>query len=445
MDTEDGQMRADGIRVLVSTTRRHVPPTDPSGYLYVVDPGRQQVVQRSLMIETPYRVIDTNPRGGLRGVKGISIRADQIAVANSLMIFLYDPSWSLLGTTTHPSCAAIHDITFQDDTLWVASARTDLLLQFNLSGQLLRHHYLRRPSPALAQLGWKPPVLMNGDDIQRGKVDFRNPLTHDQETYDRAHLNGVCVLSNGDILASLGQVIGAEYATLLRLKVLLIKMGLWASVMSVNHRLQHLKRNLFPSLTQGTSRAALSHQSQSAVVRIAEDGAHSLCLSVPSVSTPSHSLLALPDDSAVYLNTTEGTVLHFSPDSGEIYSSTKVTGGTEHREGFLRGAALLPSVEGTVGRTLLLGSKGELITFDLERLEVLVRFQYTPDPNESVYDIKVLPEHYALPPLSMEEHFIQAKGCMAGELIADKVHPADKGGQRTSVHPADRRLKGRGT
>ena len=399
-------------RVLVSTTRRHVPATELSGYLYVIDPTSQKVLQRSLMIETPYRELDTNPRGGLRGVKGISIRPDQIAIANSLMIFRYDPAWNLLGTIHHPSCAAVHDIAFDHDTLWVTSARTDILLQFALSGQLLRHYYMRESSPALRKLGWNPPLLMNGADIRNGKIDFRNPLTHNQETYDRAHLNSLCFLSNGDMLVSLGQVIGADYAGFLGINVFVMRLGLWAFVLKINRKLRSLSREAKQLKAQGaTAKDTQSGlvirpgSSQSAVLRISHDGAHELCLVLPGVSAPSHSLLTLPDDRVIYLNTSESAVIHFDPRMGRIISSTKVTGG------FLRGACLISE------NNLLLGSRGELMIFDLSRLEVVSRFQFTQDANESVYDIKLLPENYQLPPLSFEEHFMQLKDYQAGELI----------------------------
>jgi hypothetical protein len=40
------------------------------------------------------------------------------------------------------------------------------------------------------------------------------------------------------------------------------------------------------------------------------------------------------------------------------------------------------------------------------------------DQNEAVYDIKILPPHYALPPESFEEHFRQYMGYSPQEYIA---------------------------
>ena len=389
-------------RVIISTARRHTQPDEVSGNVYLVDAETGRVLQRSAMIEPPYRAEDTNPRGGMRGCKGISIREDQIAIANSAAVFRYDPQWNLLGMISHPSCSAIHDIAFQRDTLWVTSARTDVLMQFDLFGELLQHYYLRSPSPALSKLGWRPPILLRDEHIRQGKIDFRNPLTHDQESYDRAHLNSLCFLSNGEMLVSLGQVIGSEQAFLLQLKGRLIRLGLWPLFLSFNRAIGSLLRkpkDLHSNLVVRPGK------SLSAVVRISPAGRHTLSLAIPDVSTPSHSLLALPDDTVVYLNTSAGTVLHFDPQPGAVNSTTKVT------DGFLRGAARLSE------NTILLGSKGELIVFELDNQRIASTYRLTDDPNEAVYDIKVLPEHFADLPASFEEHFERSAGCGAAELI----------------------------
>lgn len=389
-------------RVILTTTRRHTQSNEASGYIYLIDPSAQRVIQRSTMIEPPYRALETNPRGGMRGGKGISIRPDRIAIANSAAVFHYDPAWNLLDVFSHPSCSAIHDIAFQGDTLWVTSARTDLLLQFDLQGNLLKHHYLRQPSPALDRLGWNPPRLLSSEHILQGKIDFRNPKTHDELTFDRAHVNSICFLSSGEVLASLGQIVDADLAATLRLKVLLMRLGLWPGILSVNRQLSSIlkvKKDLHSDLVVRPAKA------RSAVVRISPDSDHQLCLEIPEVNTPSHSLLALPDDSVLYLNTHSGQVVHFDPWTGKTHSATKVT------DGFLRGITALQD------RTYLMGSKGELIYFDLDTCQVKDVFKFTDDPKESVYDLKILPDHYANPPASFEKHFLQSTNQLAADFL----------------------------
>lgn len=382
---------------LVSTVRRRCPADEPSGYLYAVDPQAGRVIQRSAIVEPLFREMDNNPRGGMRGSKGIAVRPDQIALANFSMIFRYDPQWKLLGAITHPSCAGVHDIVWQGDRLWAAAARADLLAQFNLDGQLERFCYLRQPSLAVQALGWKAPALLSDEHIRQGRLDLRHPQNAEKETYDRAHVNSLCFLSTGDQLVSLGFVFDDRYANLLRLKIKLIQWGIWPAFKAANRLLRRAlgkgQKNMDQNLVLKPARA------KSALFRIAADGRRSLVLTLNDITAPSHSLLALPDDTAVYLNTTNGNVLRIDPAAGKILSDTNVA-----TNGFLRGVTRLDE------QHLLIGSRGELITFAWKDCVVKGRMQLTADANEAVYDIKELPDHYALPPLSLAEDFARQTG-----------------------------------
>lgn len=388
--------------LLVSTVRRHTSATDPSGYLYVVDLDRKRVVQRSRIIEPPYHEFDTNLRGGMRGCKGIAIREDQVVISNYSVIFRYDPEWNLLGTFTHPSCAGVHDIVFQGETLWVTSARTDILMQFSLSGELLQHYYLREPSLALEELRWKPTLLLQPDQIRKGSINFLDPRTYDFGEYDKAHVNSISILPDGDLLVSLGLIVGTDFETLLRMKDRLIELGIWSQMMVVNRRIRSalgIKEDKHADLI------ALPIRGKSAIIRIAREGHNSLCLDIPKASVPGHSLLLLPNNTVIYLNTTEGTVINFDPETCQVLSTTQVG------EGFLRGATSLNN------HTLLLGDKQDLIMYDIRVNQVVERIRITSDSKEAVYDIKVMPPHYDLPPNSFEEHFKALMGFNVNSLI----------------------------
>ncbi|MGB2910168.1 MAG: hypothetical protein WBB55_06275 [Anaerolineales bacterium] len=388
--------------LLVSTVRRHTSATDPSGYLYVVDLDRKRAVQRSRIIEPPYHEFDTNLRGGMRGCKGIAIREDQVVISNYSVIFRYDPEWNLLGTFTHPSCAGVHDIMFQGETLWVTSARTDILMQFSLSGELLQHYYLREPSLALEELRWKPALLLQPDQIREGSINFLDPRTYDFGEYDRAHVNSLCILPDGDLLVSLGLIVGTDFETLLRMKDRLIELGIWSQLMVVNRR---IRSALGIKKDKHTDLIALPIRGKSAITRIAREGSISLCLEIPKATVPGHSLLLLPNNTVVYLNTTEGTVINFDPETCQVLSTTRVG------EGFLRGVTSLNN------QTLLLGDKQDLIMYDIRVNQVVERIRITADSKEAVYDIKVLPPHYDLPPNSFEEHFEALMGFSANSFI----------------------------
>ncbi len=380
--------------ILVSTVRRCISAAEPSGYIYVADLDSQQILRRCIIVEPAYRGMDPNPRGGMRGSKGISIRNDQIALANSTHVFRYDPQWNLLGIITHPLCAGIHDILFHEDFLFVTSARTDLLFQFDLAGNLLKYFNVRESSSISKLLDWHPPITISTDHMLSNKVDFRDPRTHKEEETDNAHVNSVAILSDRSILISLGFIIGTDYAKLLQVKKSFIKMGVWAILLKVNQQFREWMK--LKDDRRDNAIVIRPAKARSAIVRIFPDGRHSLCLTLPGTISPCHSLLALEDDTAIYLNTTDGTILHFIPDHGEVLSVTKVT------EGFLRGVTM------SSNGTFLLGSNGDLIIFDLTTREKVGTMQLTNDPDESVFDIKILPAHYAIPPVSFHEHILGA-------------------------------------
>ncbi len=388
-------------RLLITTIRRNTPPTVPSGKIYLVDAEKQQVLQQSEMIEPAFREVDTNPRGGMRGGRGIAVGNGEIAIANASVIFRYDTHWNLRGIISNPSMAAIHDVMYDDESIWATSARNDLVFQYNLDGTLLRHFYLRDSSPATRALKWEPTPLLQPEGVREGAIEFRDPRTHSEETYDHAHVNSICRLEDGRLLVSMGLVLNSGFSTLLRIKSGLVKAGWWPSLLSVNRAIRsalRMKKNPHSDLVVQPARA------RSAIIELCPDGSHNLTLRLEGVTVPSHSLLALPDGSAAYLQTTSGEVVHFDPQTGRILSATPIT------DGFLRGATRLPS------DLLALGSKRELLTFDLKKRRLAERLDISQDANESIYDIKILPEDFDNPPKAFEERFQQAAGFPSSEL-----------------------------
>ena len=376
------------MKLIVSTTIRQVGAEKKSGYLYTVDLEKQEVIQRSSIAEPPYRKVDLNPRGGMRGSKGIAIYSNKIAITNTSAIFLYDNNWHLIRTISHPSCAGIHDIIFQEDTIWATASRSDMVFQFDFEGELLNSIYLREPNSLRNKINWHPPILLSKEEIFSEKIDFRDPRTHDLETHDNAHINSICELENGVLLVSLGLILKSDFLNLLRLKRWLKDKKLWEKFLAlnrkINQRLNFRKKMHSDLVFQPTT-------GRSAIVRISQDGDIAPLLVLNEKIVPSHSLLPLSENRFVYLDTTEGKVLEINSKTGQVLVSTKIT------EGFLRGVTQLSKNE------LVLGSKGELIFFDLEKHIIKKRLQITDVPQESVFDIEILPPNFAIPPIFLGE------------------------------------------
>ena len=145
-------------RIIISTIIRNVPADQPSGSLYIFDLSSGKTLQKSTIIEPPHRERDNNHRGGIRGLRGIIVREDQIILSNASEIFRYDASWRLLGRFSHPSCGSIHDIICQNDTIWLTSSRNDLLIRFDIYQQKIisRHNFSDNTNESIYDINMLP-------------------------------------------------------------------------------------------------------------------------------------------------------------------------------------------------------------------------------------------------------------------------------------------------
>ena len=114
------------------------------------------MAQQTMGIEPPYRIHDTNPRGGMRGMRGISICNGELAVANYSSIFFFDHQWNSLRIFTHPSAPALHEILYVEDGVWVTSTANDLLVKFNMDGLLSEYYPVREQTGADEKVGMEP-------------------------------------------------------------------------------------------------------------------------------------------------------------------------------------------------------------------------------------------------------------------------------------------------
>ena len=377
------------MRLLISTTCRHKPAAQASGHLFVFDFENQRIVQRSEIIEPPFRAQDTNPRGGIRGYKGIAIREDCVAVGNSSCIYLYDLQWKLITKISHPSCAGIHDIAFDGDSIWLSSSRNDLLLNFDFSGQLRRDINLREYAYLTDDIHWGPKNRFAKGAIVKGERDFRHPGSHILEVWDQAHVNSVVVLPDGKILLLMGLLLNRKFIHLLLIKKLLIRLGIWRKIIGLNRWLRSMLSLKVDMHSDLVVRPATGH---SVLLAFAPDGTAKRLFAIQGAIVPSHSVRVLQNGSGVFMHTTEGRLVHFDLSDGHTLSSTRIG------EKFLRGAAEMPD------GSLVLGDNQGIIHFDLENQQVLNRFKISEDQDEAVFDIKILGPQFDLPPLSFMDH-----------------------------------------
>jgi hypothetical protein len=371
--------------LLATTTIRRTPPGEVSGFVYTVDLEAKRVAGSSPMIRPPLVRYDTNPRGGMRGGRGLWVEEDKVFIANHSSIFQFSPDWSLTGETAHPSCASIHDICVRDGSLWVTSARNDLVFEFDRKGTLLRHINLRRLPAFRARLDWMQPNLLSEEDVLGGAIDFRDPRSHRYETYDGLHVNSVGLLSDGDLLVSAGLIFGRAQQTLLTLKTRLMRLGLWQPLVLANRLVERTLR--IRKTAMNTEMITNLATGRSAIVRIGPKGDVTVPLLLEDANTPAHSLLPEPDGTVLLDVTSTGELIRFDPDSGKILSRVKVT------DRFLRGICRMSE------HRVAVGAGAELCLVDMADGAVADRITLSTHPNECVFAVQVLPPNFApLPP-----------------------------------------------
>lgn len=262
--------------LLVTSIVRGAGLDEPSGLLFTVDLDEGRVTGSCAMPDPPMREHDGNPRGGMRGAKGIAVVGDRIFIANYSSIHEFDRSWRLKSVISDPGCASIHDICHHDDRLWVTSAINDRLFEFSMDGR------------AKSVTDCRPvglPVEAHADPSD--DTDYRDPRTHDAAMHDKTHLNSVGFLPDGDMLLSLGRM-----------------------------------------------RESPREPTQSAVMRVDSDGEQSFAVTITGTDHPSHSICVLEEDHVAYLDTNAGDLLHFK--SSDADECARIHVADEFLRGLLR-------------------------------------------------------------------------------------------------------------
>ena len=183
--------------VVASTICRGSRPGEPSGYLYVVDPERG-VLGSCEVPAAPYLEREPNPRGGIRGGRGLAADGDTLLVANGAQVLRFDRAWRPLASISHPWCGNVHDIAVHGGRLWVCSTANDALAVFDPGGRLTDLVDLR------------PAALSDGTGAAAGArfsaaIDYRDPAGYEQAASNLLHANGIGFDASGVPLVSLGR------------------------------------------------------------------------------------------------------------------------------------------------------------------------------------------------------------------------------------------------
>lgn len=187
-------------RVVVTSVVRHAAAGEIGGYFRVLDLERGRVSFVAPMPDSLYRHVDPNPRGGLRGGRGVSVHGDRLAIANAERLFVFDPSWMLVEEATHPFMANIHEVQAEERGVWVAATGCDSLLLVGWDGQVLDRWSFQDDERLVAELDL-PRSLPRFDP----SLDYRDPHAH-RRTHT-VHMNAIARGAEG-LLVGLGHIHG---------------------------------------------------------------------------------------------------------------------------------------------------------------------------------------------------------------------------------------------
>lgn len=358
------------LRIAVTSAVRHAGSADFSGYVRVVDLASGEVALKAPIPESGWRADDPNPRGGVRGAKGVSALGDRLVVANSERLFVFDPAWSLAGEITHPLMGAVHDVLAVEDGVWVTCSACDLLLKVDWHGEPIETWSWRSEPSLVSALGFDSLPPLDSD------LDHRDPRAAQQGVHNVVHLNAVTRSPDG-LLVLFGRVLAPELV-----KQRLRKAGLARALARVG-----ISRPLPTKPTQVP--ASTVPGSSFAVVELRDAGPPQLVLHRSGTSVPNHNVEAV-GDSIVYLDSNAGRLVVWDRESASERAAVAIPGSPS----FARGLVRLDE------STYLVGSQAPLAlhAVDLSAGAVTETVELAGEPNESVYGLEIVPPAFADPP-----------------------------------------------
>ncbi len=335
---------------LVATTvvRESIRGKQRTGFIYDVDWDAQTILRRLPVPDPNFPESDNNPRGGVRGGRGIVATRHGIVVANYDTLSLYDDDWNVVDSLTHPLFVGLHEIDWDGEHLWLAATGIDAVLKATLEGKVDAAWDPHGP-PDVLELGLRPrPHPLDAT------VDYR---IREAPLIDQCHLNGV-TRRDGMTLVNCGLVrkrksFAARAANRIRAKL----------------------RVSNPSSGRRNS-------GRSMVVRLDHDGPAQVLVELADHDFPTHNGQLLDDGQVALNDSTENTFRVFTVDDVKPRETLAVNvPGT-----WLRG--LEPVAE---GRVVVGTAPAALVLIDLDTGSIAGTVRLSDDPHEAVHGLALCP------------------------------------------------------
>jgi hypothetical protein len=372
-----------GGRAIVTSLVREASLEEPSGFVRVVDLERRKVLATFAMPESRHRARDPNPRGGLRGAKGIGVQGDRLVLANTERLFVLDTAWRLVRAISHPWLAGVHDVLCEPEGVWATCSSSDLMLRFDWDGTLGEHWTWRGDRPLAGELGFASPPRFDPE------LDYRDPVVAHTGVHDVAHVNGVARGSDG-LLVSLGRILAPRTVRALAARAVGARLAARAGLGPP--ALRAVRRRRTRRLVRSEQFAADRFPGSSAAL-LALSRDTRVLVRTRDVAVPNHNVLE-DDGLLVYNDSNASRLVGVDRTSGRERHAVPIPGSPP----FARGLAALGA-----GR-FLVGSQAPhaLHAIDLAGGRLVSSLDLGGRPRESVYAVALLPDRFDDPPARLD-------------------------------------------
>lgn len=294
-----------------------------------------------------------NPRGGLRGGRGVKVWDGHYYIANYDTVFVYDSSWRLRNRISHPLAADIHEIDVDPQGIWLSCSSHDLALKLSFDGAQIACWHLS-DSPTFADhLGIQILPLDPHHDYRR-----KLPTG-----LDHVHLNCIQISDPNHVVLNFGRAIPDGIRARISRKVF--------SLPGLNSRYPRLRsiRGILEGRRNYLAEVDLERKATPRIVCHA------------ATFRPSHNGQLWTDKSAVLCHE-RGEILHLSTVTGRVTSRIPVPCR------WLRGLARIDD-------SRLLAGTGPcgLAEVDLANGTVTRQVRLVGHPDESVHGLAVIPDN----------------------------------------------------
>jgi hypothetical protein len=337
------------MRVIATTVvRESIRGKQKTGWIYDVDWDAQTVLRKLPVPDPSFPESDDNPRGGVRGGRGVAPTQHGIVVANYDTLYVYDDDWNVVQQLSHPLFVGTHEIDWDGERLWTAATGIDAVLRVSLDGDV--------------DVAWDPhaPELADRFGIRRrphamdGSVDYR---IREAPVIDQCHINGVA--RRGD-------------ATV-------VNCGLVRKTKPFAARAtDRLKRKL--GIGQGTDGKKPRHSGTSMVVRVNGSGQGEVLVELGNHDFPTHNGQLLEDGRVALNDSTNNTLRVYTVGDRSEVAALQIPGT------WLRGLEPLDA-----SRVLVGTAPATIVLADLAEKHISGKLQLSDDPNEAIHGLAVCP------------------------------------------------------